>query len=221
MSRVVAITGIGSSTAQATAREFAQRGEMLALLSRSPQDVEAATSELRILGARVVGVVVDTTDPDAVESAVDLVEDELGPVDVWVNTAEDSGEMPFGDLCPAVLRDITERSYLGHVHTTMTAVERMEERGRGTVVHVVGELSVRGQARRAALSGAQAALRGFHESLDAELRSEGSEVRAVLVRQPEGVEAQETAEAVVRAATAPLLASSVVRAGAPAEAASA
>lgn len=221
MPRVVAITGICSRTAQATAREFAQRGEMLALLSRSPQDVEAATSELRALGARVIGVVVDTTDPDAVESAVDLVEDELGPVDVWVNTADTDVEMSFGDLCPAVLRDVTERSYLGHVHATMTAVERMEERGGGTVVHVVGELSVRGRARHAAHSGAMAALRGFHEALDDELRTEGSPVGVVLVQQPEGVGPETTAQAVVRAAGTARLPSSVVRAGSAPEAASA
>lgn len=214
MARVVVITGVCTQTARATAREFARKGDHLALVSRTPAHVDAAVAEVRELGARALGVVVDTSDADAVESAVAHVEDELGDIDVWVNTADDPGAVPFDDLDPGELRRVTEVCYLGHVHTTMAVLERMKRRGAGTVVHVASALATRGRAGQAALSGAEAALRGFHEALVDELRQEGAPVRVALVQQQEGHPPHATAQAVVQATRAHGLRSQILRAGA-------
>ncbi|NHA66501.1 SDR family NAD(P)-dependent oxidoreductase [Phycicoccus flavus] len=214
MSRVVAITGACTETAVAAAREFARRGDAVALLSRTPASVDAATTLVRDLGAQGLGLVVDTTDPDAVESAVDRIEEALGEVDVWVNTADDPGSVHFDDLCPMELRRVTDLLYLGHVHTTMTALERMKERESGTVVHVTSPLSWRGQAGRAAESGAAAALRGFHEAVAAELREEDSPVRLVLVEQTEDARPSATAHTIVQAARRHDRRARILRAGA-------
>jgi NADP-dependent 3-hydroxy acid dehydrogenase YdfG len=202
MSRVVAITGVCSEAAVATAHEFARRGDTLALMSRKPDAVDRGVALVERLGGRALGLVLDTTDPDAVEAAVARVEDELGPVEVWVNTADDPGERPFDQLDPGELRRVTELCYLGHVHATMTVLERMQDRGRGTIVHVASALAARGSAGRAALSGAEAALRGFHEAVSDELRAERSSVRVALVQRSPGGTAVAAARAVVHEAGA-------------------
>lgn len=202
MSRVVAITGVCSEAAVATVQEFARRGDTLALVSHTPDAVARSVAFVERLGGRAFGVVLDTTDPDAVETAVARLEDELGPVEVWVNTADDPGERCFDELDPGELRRVTELCYLGHVHATMTVLERMKARGRGTIVHVASALAARGSAGRAALSGAEAALRGFHEAVADELRAEGSTVRVALVQRTPGGTAAAAARAVVREAGA-------------------
>lgn len=214
MARVVAITGVCSETALATAREFARKGSSLALISRTPGNLDAAVAALEDLGARTLGLVVDTSDPDAVDAAVSRVEDELGAVDVWVNAVDDPGAGPVEDLDPAELRRVTDACYLGHVHATMTVLERMREREHGTIVHVATPLAARGRAGRAARSGAEAALRGFHEALSDELREEGCRVRVTLVQQQEDHRASATAHAVVHAARTHDLRGQILRAGA-------
>ncbi|WP_404351937.1 SDR family NAD(P)-dependent oxidoreductase [Phycicoccus jejuensis] len=200
MPRVVAITGACSETAVEAAARFAGRGDRVALLSRTPIAVDELVTALRRSGADAMGVVVDTTDPDAVESAVARIEVELGPVDVWVNTADDPRDRSFRDHEPREFRAITEQLYLGHVHTTMAVLERMRERGRGTIVHVTSAAARRGRAGQSARSGAEAAVRGFHESVTEELRTEGSPVRLALVERGEGDSTATAASAVVRAA---------------------
>ncbi|QKE82861.1 SDR family NAD(P)-dependent oxidoreductase [Arthrobacter sp. NEB 688] len=182
------------------AARFAGRGDKVALLSRTPIAVDELVTALRRSGAHAMGVVVDTSDPDAVESAVARVEVELGPVDVWVNTADDPPERTFRDHEPREFRAITEQLYLGHVHATMTVLERMRERGSGTIVHVATAAARRGRAGQSARSGAEAALRGFHESVSAELRVEGSPVRLALVERGERETTASAAAAVLRAA---------------------
>jgi NAD(P)-dependent dehydrogenase (short-subunit alcohol dehydrogenase family) len=150
MSRVVAITGVCSEAAVATVHEFARRGDTLALMSRTPDAVDRGVALVERLGGRALGVVLDTTDPDAVETAVARLEVELGPVEVWVNTSDDPGERCFDQLDPDELRRVTELCYLGHVHATMTVLERMKARGHGTIVHVASALSARGCAGRGA-----------------------------------------------------------------------
>ena len=78
MARVVAITGASGGIGRATAREFARRGDAVALIARGTAGLEAAAEEVRELGGRPLVVPADVADADAVEAAVERVEQELG-----------------------------------------------------------------------------------------------------------------------------------------------
>ncbi|MBT9254619.1 SDR family oxidoreductase [Phycicoccus sp. MAQZ13P-2] len=184
MSRVVAITGASGGIGRATAREFARRGDSVALLARGERGLEAAAEEVRGMGGRPLVVPVDVADADAVESAVERVESELGPVDVWVNVAFTSVFARFDHIRPEEYRRVTEVSYLGYVYATMSILRRMKERDRGTIVHVGSTLAYRGIPLQSAYCGAKHAIQGFHESVRAELLHEKSRVRVTMVQMP-------------------------------------
>ncbi|MFC4158353.1 SDR family NAD(P)-dependent oxidoreductase [Chitinimonas lacunae] len=74
--------GIGYACAQAFVREGAE----VALIARDPQRMEAACSTLRAKGGQVMGVSADLSDPQAAE-AIAWIEDELGSLDILVNSA--------------------------------------------------------------------------------------------------------------------------------------
>ncbi len=184
MPRVVAVTGASGGIGRAAVREFARRGDDVALLARGETGLEAAAAEVRAMGRRALVVPVDVADHEAVEAAVARVEDELGPVDVWVNVAFTSVFARFDDIAPEEFRRVTEVSYLGYVYATMAVLRRMRERGRGTIVQVGSTLAYRGIPLQSAYCGSKHAIQGFHESLRTELLHEGSDIHVTMVQMP-------------------------------------
>lgn len=184
MRRVVAITGASGGVGRATAREFARRGDRVALLARGEVGLAAAEAEVRELGGQPLAVPVDVADADQVESAVERIERELGPIDVWVNVAFTSVFARFEDVTAAEYRRATEVSYLGYVYATMAVLPRMRRRNAGTIVHVGSALAYRGIPLQTAYCGAKHAIQGFHEALRCELLHEHSGVHVTMVQLP-------------------------------------
>jgi NAD(P)-dependent dehydrogenase (short-subunit alcohol dehydrogenase family) len=184
MSRVVAVTGASGGIGRAAVREFATRGDDIALVARGEAGLEAAAEEVRAMGRRALVVPADVADHEAVEAAVERIEAELGPIDVWVNVAFTSVFAPFDDISPEEFRRVTEVSYLGYVYATMAVLRRMKERDRGAIVQVGSALAYRGIPLQSAYCGAKHAIQGFNESLRVELLHEGSNVHTTMVQMP-------------------------------------
>ena len=185
MSRVVAVTGASGGVGRACVQELARRGDRLALLARGTTGLDAAADEARRAGAaEVITVPVDVADAEAVEEAVARIEEELGPVDLWVNAAFSSVFAPFHEISAVEYRRATEVTYLGYVHCTMSVLRRMRERDRGTIVQVGSALAYRGVPLQTVYCGARHAVQGFHESLRCELLHERSGVRVTMVQMP-------------------------------------
>src|SRR6476619_6925034 len=182
--RVVVITGASGGIGRASARIFAARGDRVALLARGTTGLKAAASEVRALGGTALPISVDTADHDALEVAADRVENELGPIDVWVNDAFTSVFARFIDIEPDEFRRVTEVSYLGFVNGTRTALRRMLPRDQGVIVQVGSALAHRGIPLQSAYCGAKHAMWGFHESLLTELRHDRSNVHVTSVAMP-------------------------------------
>ena len=156
----------------------------MALLARGTAGLEAAADEVGAAGGHPLVVEVDVADADAVAAAVDTVETELGPVDVWVNVAFTSVFAPFEQIAPEEYRRVTDVSYLGYVYATMAILPRMKERGSGTIVQVGSALAYRGIPLQTAYCGAKHAIQGFHEALRCELLHDRSPVRVTMVQMP-------------------------------------
>ncbi len=182
--QVVVVTGASGGIGRATARAFGQRGAWVALIARGERGLDAAAREIEAAGGRALVVPTDVADADAVEAAVERIESELGPIDVWVNVAFTSVFSPFDQIRPEEFRRVTEVSYLGYVYATMAVLKRMKERDRGTIVQVGSALAYRGIPLQSAYCGAKHAIQGFHESLRCELLHEHSGVKVTMVQMP-------------------------------------
>jgi NAD(P)-dependent dehydrogenase (short-subunit alcohol dehydrogenase family) len=182
--QVVVITGASGGIGRAATREFGKRGDRLALLARGELGLKAAAEEVRGYGTSALPIAVDMADADGVEAAVERIEAEVGPIDIWVIVAFTSVFARFGDVSPAEYRRVTEVTYLGYVYATMAVLRRMRERNRGTIVQVGSTLAYRGIPLQTAYCGAKHALQGFHESLRCELLNEHSNVHVTMVQMP-------------------------------------
>ena len=181
---IAVVTGASAGIGRATAREFAGHGWDVAVLARDRARLETAAAEIRNRGVRALPIVTDVADFAAVEAAAIRVEQELGPIDVWVNNAMATVFAPFSRITAAEFRRGTEVTYLGQVHGTMAALAQMRPRNRGTIVNVGSALAYRAIPLQSVYCGAKYAVRGFTDALRAELLHERCAVKLVMVHLP-------------------------------------
>jgi NAD(P)-dependent dehydrogenase (short-subunit alcohol dehydrogenase family) len=182
--RVVVVTGASGGVGRAVARQFGARGDAVALLARGEAGLEGAAEDVRRAGGIALPISVDMAEFEGVEEAAERVEDELGPIDVWVNDAFTSVFASFLEIEPEEFRRVTDVAYLGYVYGTRAALLRMVPRDRGTVVQVGSALAYRGIPLQSAYCGAKHAIQGFTESLRCELMHQRSRVRVTMVQLP-------------------------------------
>ncbi|KAF2782063.1 SDR family oxidoreductase [Streptomyces sp. OM5714] len=182
--QVVVVTGATGGVGRAAARAFGARGDRVALLSRGEYALERAAEEIREAGGQALPLVVDVADAEAVDAAAGRIEEELGPIDVWVNAAFSTVFAPVAEIRPEELRRATEVTYFGFVHGTQAALRRMTPRDRGTIVQVGSALAERSVPLQAVYCGAKHAIQGFTESLRCELLHDCSGVRVTMVQMP-------------------------------------
>ena len=181
---VVVITGASAGVGRASAVAFGREGASVGLLARGSEGLEGARADIERAGSRALALPADVAAADEVEEAAARAEQELGPIDVWVNNAMVTVFAPFAELEADEFRRVTEVTYLGAVHGTMAALRRMRPRDQGTIVQVGSALAYRGIPLQAAYCGAKHAIVGFTESLRCELIHEGSSVRVSMVHLP-------------------------------------
>ena len=182
--KVVVVTGASAGVGRATAREFAQYGTKIALLARGKDGLEAARQEAEAAGSQALVIPTDVADPQQVEDAAARVEQELGPIDVWVNNAMNSVFSPFKEMNPEEYKRVTEVTYLGQVYGTMVALKRMLPRNQGSIVLVGSALAYRGIPLQSAYCGAKHGIEGFFDSVRSELMHDKSNVKITMVQLP-------------------------------------
>ena len=184
MARVAVVTGGSAGVGREVVRHLARAGWDVAVLARGQGGVDAAVSEVEQLGRQGLGCICDVADGAAVDEAAERVERDLGPIEAWVNVAFVGALRFFWDTDEATYRRITEVTYLGQVHGVQAALKRMRPRDRGVIVNVGSALAFRGIPLQAAYCGAKHAVKGFTESVIAELLHEGSAIKVCMVQLP-------------------------------------
>ena len=181
---IAVVTGASGGVGRATARVFAEAGYDVALLARGIAGLEGAAKEVESEGGRAVVITTDVSSFEEVDAAATLVENELGPIDVWVNDAMTTVFAPTWEIAPDDFRRAVEVTFLGQVWGTMAALARMRPRNRGSIVNVGSALAYMGIPLQSAYCSSKFACRGFFESVRAELLHENSNVRLSMVHLP-------------------------------------
>lgn len=181
---VVAITGASAGVGRATAIAFAREGARLGLIARGVEGLDATCEDVRAAGGEALALSADVSDPIAIEQAATAIEEAFGPIDVWVNNAMVSVFAPVAEMTAEDYRRVTEVTYLGCVHGTLSALQRMRARDAGVIIQVGSALAYRSIPLQSAYCAAKHAVRGFTESLRTELLHEGSRVHVTSVHLP-------------------------------------
>lgn len=181
---VIVVTGASAGLGRVIVRAFARQGAHIGLLARGRDGLEGARSDVKALGGNALAIPVDVADAEGVEQAAEEVEQEFGPIDIWINNAMVSVFSPVKKMTPEEYKRVTEVTYLGVVYGTLSALKRMLPRDRGVIVQVGSALAYRGIPLQSAYCAAKHAIQGFHDSLLSELIHDKSNVRVTMVQLP-------------------------------------
>lgn len=184
LGKVIAVTGASAGLGRSIVREFGKYGAKVALLARGEEGLEAARQEVEALGGEALAIPTDVGDAGQVDQAAQKIEEEWGPIDVWVNNAMNSVFSPVKKISPEEFRRVTEVTYLGQVYGTMAALKRMLPRDHGTIILVGSALAYRGIPLQSAYCGAKHGIQGFFESVRCELLHDKSNVHLGMVQLP-------------------------------------
>ena len=182
--RVVVVTGASAGVGRATARAFAREGAHVGVIARDTEGLHAAAREMGDLGGKGHAVPADVADADQVEAAAARIEQEFGPIDVWVNNAMTTIFGRVTEVTPEEYKRATEVTYLGTVYGTMAALRRMLPRNSGNIIQVGSALAYRSIPLQAAYCGAKHAIAGFTDSLRSELIHDNKNIHLTMVQLP-------------------------------------
>ena len=182
--KVVVITGASAGVGRATALLFARRGAKIGLIARGEDALKVAQHEIEVAGGTALVCAADVADAAALDAAAERIEQQLGPIDVWINNAMVTVFAPVADIAPEEFRRVTETTYLGGVYGTMAVLKRMRPRDRGVIVQVSSALAYRSIPLQSAYCGAKHALMGFLDSLRCELIHDKSAIHLTAVHMP-------------------------------------
>ncbi|MFC3123649.1 SDR family oxidoreductase [Pseudoroseomonas globiformis] len=132
--KCVLVTGGSKGIGLACAAAFLREGAKVAICARDAAGLSEAAASL----PGVVTLEADLTDALAAEAALDQAEEQVGPLDILVNSAGAAKRTPPAELTPAAWRAAMDAKYFTTINMLDPAVKRMAERGRGVVVNVIG-----------------------------------------------------------------------------------
>ncbi|MFV0494120.1 SDR family NAD(P)-dependent oxidoreductase [Mycobacterium sp.] len=187
--KTVLITGGSSGIGEAAAHKIAEAGGTVALVARTPENLEKVADDIRADGGTAHVYPCDLSDMDAIAAMADTVLDELGGVDIQINNAGRSIRRSLALSYDRIhdYQRTMQLNYLGAVQLILKFIPGMRERDFGHIVNV-SSVGVQTRAPRfGAYIASKAALDSLCDALQAETVSDNvrfTTVHMALVRTP-------------------------------------
>lgn len=173
LSGIAVVTGGASGIGAACGAELAARGAQVVLLDRN-EGVHAVAGEI---GAR--SYIADVTDDAAMERIAAQIENEVGPVEILVNSAGVLQQpLPPDRLSMQVWDNVIRVDQRGTYLASIVFAAGMKQRGHGSIVNIASIVGSR-SAPLHAYAPAKAAVISITECLAAEWGPSGIRVNAV------------------------------------------
>ena len=136
--KVVVVTGASKGIGYACAVAFAAEGAKVALISRSQTNLDAAIARFPKSAHAPFVWVADLTRADEAERMVAAAEQQLGAIDVLVNSAGAARRYAPDDLTAQAWHDAMDAKFFSAIHPTDAVLKRMLVRRRGAIVNIIG-----------------------------------------------------------------------------------
>ncbi len=174
--QVCAITGGAKGIGLATAKALLARGARVALL-----DLDTSTLD----DPNAISIRCDVTRAADVQSAVEQVTAQLGPIAVWVNNAGLARHRWIPDYTESEIDLMLAVNLKGTILGSQAALKAMMPQKHGHILNVISTASLRGIPSETVYCAAKWGVRGFTQGLAEEAAAHRIRVTAIL---PGGVD---------------------------------
>ncbi|MFZ5870255.1 MAG: SDR family NAD(P)-dependent oxidoreductase [Actinomycetota bacterium] len=169
------VTGGASGIGRAIAAAFVEAGAHVVVLDR---DAERASEAAAAVGARA-GVGADVASEPEVRAAVEETIEELGRVDVLVNSAGLLTQAPLVEMPLAQWQETIDVDLTGVFLMCRHVVPGMVSRRHGRVINIASQLALKGATSLTHYSAAKAGVLGLTKALALEVAKDGVLVNAI------------------------------------------
>lgn len=169
----VLVTGGANGLGLATAQRFAAEGARVWVADMDP---ETPAKSAAFGGA---GVIIDVSEPGAIDRLVDVIVGKTGRLDVAVAAAGIAGGAPVAELEDDLYRTIMSTNLDGVLRTCRAAARVMLLRRQGSIITVSSVFGREGPAGTAAYAASKAGVIGLTQSLARELAPDGIRVNCI------------------------------------------
>lgn len=138
--KTAVVTGAASGIGRAIAFTLADAGAAVAIADLNQAGADAVAAEIRAKGGKAIGIAMDVTDEEAVDSGIDRVAAELGSVDILVSNAGIQIVNPIESYAYADWKKMMAIHVDGAFLTTRAALRHMYKDDRGGVVIYMGSV---------------------------------------------------------------------------------
>jgi NAD(P)-dependent dehydrogenase (short-subunit alcohol dehydrogenase family) len=178
--KTTVITGGGTGLGRSTALRLAGLGARVGILGRRPEPLQEVVEKIRSAGGTAAAVPCDVREPDAVDSALDRLEKELGPANQLVNNAAGNFLAASEDLSPRAFDAVVRIVLYGTVHCTLALGRRLIERKqKGEILSIATTYAESGSAFVLPSATAKAGVLAMTRSLAVEWATYGIRLNAV------------------------------------------
>lgn len=178
---VAVVTGAGRGMGQATALRLASEGATVAVLGRNERSLGETVGYIAHGGGKARHYVCDVRDLSSMESALERIAGELGPVRIAVANAGVSRRTDLVEGSPELIREIFDTNLVGVMWTFRAARRHMDAKapGGGRLIAMTSVLGKFGVPGYSAYCAAKHGVIGLVRALALELASTGITVNAV------------------------------------------
>ena len=177
---VILVTGASRGIGAAIYRRLAGAGGRVIAVARTQDQLDALMAELRPHRADVMSICADLCDPTQVQRIVDTVGTQVGRLDALVNNAGVAWMKPLAETSLEAWRGLLAVNLDAVFLLTRGFMPLFREQGRGQIVNIGSDASIRGIGGMSCYCASKFALRGFTMAVREELKGSGIRVNLVM-----------------------------------------
>jgi NAD(P)-dependent dehydrogenase (short-subunit alcohol dehydrogenase family) len=176
----VLVSGSDTGIGRGVALEFAREGAAVALHYPTEESgARTAVESIRGEGGKAEAFQADFNDLEQIRALAANAIEFLGGLDVLINNAGITMNMPFEKVTPAQFDTLYNVNVRGMFFLTQAAVQPMIAQGRGVVINLASNHAFFGMTEHTVYAGTKGAIVAFTRVLALELAPKGIRVNAV------------------------------------------
>src|ERR1700744_3144865 len=177
--QIAVVTGAGRGIGRAIALKFAGVGADVLVVSRTAENSEKFSTEIRALGRKAWAMAVDVADGNAVTAAADKIIAETGKVDILVNNAGVTRDGLLMRMSDADWDTVLNTNLKGAFHFTRAFFRAFAKQRAGRIINISSVIGLIGNPGQCNYAASKAGLIGFTQSVARELGGRGVTVNAI------------------------------------------
>lgn len=177
--KIALITGSGRGLGLCYAKGYLKAGATVILNDVVQKDLDETVAQLRSEGYNAYGYCFDVSDEEAVKTAVDRMEQEVGPIDILINNAGIHRRAPLEEMTAANWRKVIDVNLTSAFLVGQAVALHMIKRGKGKIINITSLNAELARTNIANYSSAKGGLKMLTKSMATEWGKYGLTCNAI------------------------------------------